>query len=54
VGSAISISEHQEHSPQPVYLQRAMLADAVGASSTPVSAGEIIIRSSISAVFELK
>lgn len=54
VGSAISISEHQEYSPQPVYLQRAMVADAIGASSTPVSAGEIIIRSSISAVFELK
>lgn len=54
VGKPVSISESGGYQPQPMYRAKAMMMAADAESGTPVSAGQMVVRVTVNAVFELE
>lgn len=56
LGKALTIAASRSYAPEPVYGRKAfaMMADGGGEASTPVSGGEMKLRSSVSITFELE
>lgn len=54
VGKPLNISESGGYTPQPVYRAKAMMMAADAEMGTPVAAGQMVVRVTVSAVFELE
>jgi uncharacterized protein YggE len=54
VGKPISIAESGGFQPQPMYRAKAMMMAADAESGTPVSAGQMVVRVTVNATFELE
>lgn len=54
VGKPLNISESGGYTPQPLYRAKAMLMAAEADMGTPVAAGQMVVKVSVSAVFELE